>query len=160
MAASCDNSGKTESAAYNALLELMLSDSVPVISVAELSSAKDSVTILDTRDSKEYSVSRIPGAIYVGFDTFDIDEVNHLSKNKPVVVYCSVGYRSEKIGEKLLDAGFDDVKNLYGGIFEWVNQNQTVVDDDGPTQRIHPYSMLWSMWINNDQIKTAYEDSK
>jgi len=159
MTTSCDNSGKTESTAFNALLELMLSDSVPVISVAELSSAKDSVTILDTRDSKEYSVSRIPGAIHVGFDAFEIDKISHLPKDTPVVVYCSVGYRSEKIGEKLTDAGFEEVSNLYGGIFEWVNQNQTVVDDDGPTQRIHPYSILWSTWITNNQMKTAYESN-
>jgi len=159
MTTSCDNSGKTESTAFNALLELMLSDSVPVISVAELSSAKDSVTILDTRDSKEYSVSRIPGAIHVGFDAFEIDKISHLPKDTPVVVYCSVGYRSEKIGEKLTDAGFEEVSNLYGGIFEWVNQNQTVVDDDGPTHRIHPYSILWSTWITNNQMKTAYESN-
>jgi len=159
MTTSCDNSGKTESTAFNALLELMLSDSVPVISVAALSSAKDSVTILDTRDSKEYSVSRIPGAIHVGFDAFEIDKISHLPKDTPVVVYCSVGYRSEKIGEKLTDAGFEEVSNLYGGIFEWVNQNQTVVDDDGPTQRIHPYSILWSTWITNNQMKTAYESN-
>jgi len=159
MTISCDNSGKTESTAFNALLELMLSDSVPVISVAALSSAKDSVTILDTRDSKEYSVSRIPGAIHVGFDAFEIDKISHLPKDTPVVVYCSVGYRSEKIGEKLTDAGFEEVSNLYGGIFEWVNQNQTVVDDDGPTQRIHPYSILWSTWITNNQMKTAYESN-
>jgi len=160
MTASCDNSGKTESAAFNTLLELMLSDSVPVISVDELSSIKDSVTILDARDSKEYSVSRIPGAIHVGFEDFDMARISHVPKDRPVVVYCSVGYRSEKIGEKLNNAGFDEVRNLYGGIFEWVNQDKTVVDDDGPTQKIHPYSTLWSTWITNDQINTAYENSK
>jgi rhodanese-related sulfurtransferase len=160
MAASCDNSEKTESTAFNSLLQLILSDSVPTISVTELSRICEEVTILDTREAEEYNVSRIPGSVHAGFDEFDITKMDQTPKNTPIVVYCSVGYRSEKIGEKLKNAGFQNVRNLYGGIFEWVNQQQTVVNDDGPTNKIHPYGIFWSTWINSDKITTAYADDR
>jgi 3-mercaptopyruvate sulfurtransferase SseA len=60
-----------------------------------------------------------------------------------------VGYRSEKISEKLKQAGFKDVSNLYGGIFEWVNQGNPVVDENGKiTDNIHAYSKTWGVWLN------------
>jgi predicted sulfurtransferase len=65
-----------------------------------------------------------------------------------VVVYCSVGYRSERVGEHLLAMGFKDVKNLYGGIFEWVNNGQAIVDRNGKfTNQVHTYNKSWSKWL-------------
>ncbi len=54
-----------------------------------------------------------------------------IGEESKVVVYCSVGYRSEKIAEKLKAAGYKNVFNLYGGIFEWENQNLPVYDSNG-----------------------------
>ena len=48
------------------------------------------------------------------------------SKSDTIVLYCSIGYRSEKIGEKLVEMGYGHVFNLYGGIFEWVNRDLPV----------------------------------
>ncbi|MEL6718853.1 MAG: rhodanese-like domain-containing protein, partial [Bacteroidota bacterium] len=61
--------------------------------------------------------------------------------------YCSVGYRSEKISEQLLEAGFKDVSNLYGGIFEWKNQDHEVVDEKGATEKVHAYDRVWGFWL-------------
>lgn len=158
MTASCHTDKKTESLAYNALLKLMLSDSVPAISVQKLSSSKDQYIILDARESEEYEVSRIPGAVYVGFENFNIDDLSDISKDSHIIVYCSVGYRSEKIGERLTGTGFLNVHNLYGGIFEWVNQGQTVVNDDGAASIIHPYNFFWSTWITSDSITITHPD--
>ncbi|MFN8396323.1 MAG: rhodanese-like domain-containing protein [Bacteroidia bacterium] len=67
--------------------------------------------------------------------------VRELDKARSVVVYCSVGYRNERIGEQLLAQGFSKVWNLYGGIFEWVNEGHEVVDAHGqPTDRVHTYN--------------------
>lgn len=138
------------------MLQVMLSDSVPVISVPELSQIRDEVTILDTREAEEYSVSRIPGSIHAGFDEFDISMMDKIDKDSPIVVYCSVGYRSEKIGKKIADYGFQDVRNLYGGIFEWVNQHKPIVNKNGPVNKVHPYSKIWSPWITNNEIIVTY----
>ncbi len=118
---------------------------VPYISVKELQSLNDFI-LLDTREKEEFAVSRIPGASWVGYTTFSLDSaLTHLPrKDIPVVVYCSVGVRSENIGEKLQKAGFTQVKNLYGGIFQWKNEDNTVVDSNGnPTEEVHAYSKHW-----------------
>lgn len=45
-----------------------------------------------------------------------------------VVLYCFIGYCSEKVVEQFWEWGFIKVYNLYGSIFEWVNQGYFVVD--------------------------------
>ena len=60
-----------------------------------------------------------------------------------------MGYRSEKIAEKLTASGFTNVVNLYGGIFEWINQDKPVVDQSGSeTELVHAYSKKWGIWLN------------
>lgn len=133
--------------AYQEKLQHLLSDKTPMVDVPQL--AKDpKVMLLDARPKEEYDVSHIAKARRVGYDDFDLAKVKDLPKDTAIVVYCSVGYRSEKVTEKLLKAGFTNVKNLYGGIFEWVNTGRTVVDDSGkPTDRIHAYNKNWSRWV-------------
>lgn len=108
----------------------------------------DAYQILDTREWGEYKVSHIPGAEFVGYDNFDPKSVSHLDKSKPVLVYCSIGYRSERIGEKLQEMGFTNVQNLYGGIFWWKYLDQTVIDvKENPTERVHTYNARWGRWL-------------
>ena len=118
---------------------------VPYITIDELAKEKK-LLILDTREKEEYEVSRIPGAIWVGFKEFNLDQLkSQLTESEtPIVVYCSVGVRSEDIGENLIEAGYTDVRNLYGGIFEWKNKGNTVVDSTGQsTENVHAYSKYW-----------------
>ena len=126
--------------------ESLLSHSVPEIAVSD-AAGRDSLVFLDARSLEEFVVSRIPGAYWVGFDDFSLDRVSAVPRDQAVVVYCSVGYRSEKITEELRAAGFEDVSNLYGGIFEWVNQGQPVEDRSGPTEKIHAYNRAWGRWL-------------
>lgn len=108
------------------------------------------VVLLDTREQQEFVVSHLKDAQWVGFETFDINTVTETISDKetPIVVYCSVGVRSEKIGKQLQDAGYTNIKNLYGGIFQWVNEGNEVVDPQGePTQRIHAYSKAWGKLV-------------
>lgn len=142
---------QTTSRSYKALLESMYQKTVPTITVAQLKQTND-VVLLDTRARPEYDVSHLPNARWVGYDDFELSRVNDIPKNAPIVLYCSVGYRSEKVGEKLLNAGYTNVKNLYGSLFEWVNQGNGVVDTQGrPTQRVHAYSRLWGVWLKRGE---------
>ena len=71
-----------------------------------------------------------------------------MPKDASIVIYCSVGVRSEKIGEKLIAAGYTNVKNLYGSIFEWVNEGNAVYNMNGKaTNRVHAYSKTWGIWL-------------
>jgi rhodanese-related sulfurtransferase len=136
------------------LLQVNNNETIPYISVTELRSLqlKDSVVILDTREIKEFEVSHIASAKYVGYKRFSSEEISAeiLNKNKLIVVYCSLGIRSEDIGEKLKKEGFTNVKNLYGGIFEWKNNTFPIIDSEGKnTENVHVYSKFWGNWLKN-----------
>lgn len=108
--------------------------------------------LLDARPQQEYDVSHLPGAIVVGYDDFAIDNV--LSKvpvMDTVVVYCSVGYRSGKIGEKLQRAGYKNVYNLSGGIFGWANDGHSLVNlENKETKKVHGFNKKWSKWLKKE----------
>ena len=136
---------------YSAMLNGLLKESVPFVSVAQLRQLPSPV-LLDTREAPEFAVSHLRGARLVGYDNFSLATVRDLPKNAPLVVYCSVGVRSEKIGAQLQRAGFTHVRNLYGGLFEWVNEGQPVVTAaNQPTDRVHAYSRTWGIWLQRGQ---------
>ena len=132
------------------LLKKYNTKSVPYISVQELAMPKTEAIILDARESKEYETSHIKDALCVGYDFFNIETVLETIKNKDeqIVVYCSLGIRSEDIAEKLKIAGYTNVYNLYGGIFEWKNKDFNVYNsEDIATENVHTFSEEWSQWL-------------
>lgn len=142
----------TTSRLFAAVLDGLLQKSVPVVSVAQLRQQPAPVILLDTRAPAEFAVSHLRGARWVGYDEFSLAEVRDLPKNAPIVVYCSIGVRSEKIGAQLQRAGYTNVRNLYGGLFEWVNQGHPVVSAaNAPTRRVHAYSPAWGIWLRRGQ---------
>jgi rhodanese-related sulfurtransferase len=127
-----------------------LSFDVPIISISEAYEKKATYTFLDAREKSEYDISHIADAVYVGFDDFNIKSVAHLDKSESLIIYCSIGYRSEKIGEKLKNAGFQNVQNLFGSIFEWVNQHHPIYDSENKkTNTIHTYNQMRSKRSGN-----------
>jgi len=136
---------------FDELKNKIISKTVPLITVQELKKVEDtskSLLILDAREKEEYNVSHIKNAKYVGYDNFKISSLKGVSKDTYIVIYCSVGYRSEKIGEKLKQKGFKKVMNLQGGIFDWVNSGYLVYDNEGnQTKKIHAYDKSWGEWL-------------
>jgi rhodanese-related sulfurtransferase len=140
------------------VLEKLNKKTVPYITVGELKQ-KEKFILLDTRENKEFKISHLPNAINVGYDKFDSDKIVSIlkDKNELIVVYCSIGIRSEIIGEKLLKLGYKNVLNLYGGIFEWKNtSNKTVNFKNIETDSIHTFNKQWSIYLEKG-IK-IYED--
>ena len=68
-----------------------------------------------------------------------------------MIVYCSIGYRSERIGEQVQNLGYKNVFNLKGGIFEWVNKGKTVMTEGQITTKIHPYDKEWGVWLQKGE---------
>jgi rhodanese-related sulfurtransferase len=110
------------------------------------------IYILDTRQKNEFDISHIKGARFIGQKSVDPALISDIPKNAAIIVYCSVGYRSEKAGEKLMKLGYKDVSNLYGGIFEWLNENYEVYNNNSATNEIHGYSKKWSKWLKQGKI--------
>lgn len=132
---------------YDLLLQATYKNTVPLIHANELDD-KGGYIMLDTRQDEEYQVSHIQHAEWVGYDQFDPALVNDLPRDTTIIVYCSIGYRSERIGEQLLQMGFTKVYNLYGGIFEWVNLGYPVyTPSEQPTNKVHAYNKKWGVWL-------------
>ena len=124
---------------------------VPYIAVTELKNLqqKNKVVILDSRELVEFKVSHIEGAILVGYNHFRLSSLpDSIDKKTPIVVYCTLGVRSEVIANQLIENGYTDVKNLYGGISEWKNKDYIVIDSiQRMTENIHVYSKKWGKWL-------------
>ncbi|MDB4273842.1 rhodanese-like domain-containing protein [Algibacter sp.] len=132
------------------LLKQQNTESIPYISVEAVQNESEDIILLDSREEKEFKTSHLKNAIYVGYDFFNLDSVKSKLKNKnsKIVVYCSLGVRSEDVAEKLKKAGYSNVYNLYGGIFEWKNNDLEVLNsNEKPTDSIHTYSKAWSKWL-------------
>jgi rhodanese-related sulfurtransferase len=128
---------------------------VPYISVDVLASQKTNTILLDAREEKEFKVSHLKNALFVGYDSFKLKEtLKKLPKDKDtkIVVYCSLGIRSEIIAHKLIKEGYTNVYNLYGGIFEWKNNDFQVIDTLGnTTEKIHVFNEEWSKWLTKGE---------
>ncbi len=132
------------------LLKRHNKNNVPYVSVQELAMPDTKVTLLDAREPFEYQVSHLKDAICVGYDNFKLKKVKKdiPNKDEPIIVYCSLGIRSETIAAKLKKAGYTNVRNLYGGIFEWKNKDFTVYNSkEKETDSIHTFSKEWSKWL-------------
>ena len=132
------------------LLKAHNTNAVPYITVEELAMPKTKAIVLDARELAEYKVSHLKDAVHVGFNTFNIDTISKklTDKNQAIVVYCSLGIRSEDIASQLKNAGYTNVQNLYGGIFEWKNKNFEVYNsEEHVTDSVHAFSKAWSKWL-------------
>ncbi|WP_068838968.1 rhodanese-like domain-containing protein [Pontibacter akesuensis] len=147
--------GQAPDKAYALMLKGLYNNTVPVVAPTDLysilASEEKKPLLLDTRQLAEYKVSHLAGARFANYDTFEATQLKNLPKDHPIVVYCSVGYRSEQVGEKLRKAGFTNVQNLYGGIFGWVNQGYPVYDSEGKTTKVHAYSRAWGVWLKKGE---------
>ena len=97
--------------------------------------------LLDVRTDAEFRVSHLPGARRVDPEA-KAAELRALlgTTNTPMVVYCSVGWRSSAVAERLLRAGKTNVSNLEGSIFGWANEGRPLEADTGPATRVPPYN--------------------
>ncbi len=113
---------------------------IPVITTAELAALNPPPLLLDARSEREFAVSHLATARRF---TGEISA----APDHPIVVYCSVGYRSALVVRKLNAAGFTNVRNLEGSIFAWANESRPLVDADGPTKDVHPFNFLWARYL-------------
>lgn len=133
------------------VLEKLNKKSVPYVTVNKLKN-ETNFLLLDAREPQEFEVSHINNAKNIGYDKFNAAafQEKYKNQNDTIIVYCSIGVRSEKIGEKLLKLGYKNVYNLYGGIFEWKNQGQQVLDSNNKeTQKVHTYNKTWSKYLKS-----------
>jgi rhodanese-related sulfurtransferase len=86
----------------------------------EMMQKEKNIIILDVRTPQEYQEGHISNAINIPVQILgqQLDKLKNF-KDKKILVYCRSGHRSA-IASQILDrAGFKNVYNLKGGLFEW-----------------------------------------
>ncbi len=97
--------------------------------------------LVDVRAPQEYQVSMIPGAITK--EQFEKNQSQY--RNRTVVVYCTIGYRSGQYAKKLVSDGFS-AHNFKGSILAWCHAGLPLVTMQGePTNRVHTYSSQYKV---------------
>ncbi len=98
------------------------------------------VVFVDIRDPAEQEVSMLPGAI-TGEELLADPE---RFVDRPLVAYCTVGYRSGKFVQRYSDR-FSRLQNLEGGILAWLHAGGQVYHCNLPTRRVHVYGERWTL---------------
>ena len=104
--------------------------------------------LLDVRTQAEYDVSHLQDAEHVEPDA--PASLVPEPKDRPIVTYCSVGYRSGAFAEKLRAAGFSNVVNLEGSIFAWANEGRPVFRGGARVEKVHPYNRTWGLLLRKE----------
>ena len=105
---------------------------------------------VDIRKPAEMAVSTLHGAVS------EQDFLNHTDqyKDKTIVGYCTISYRSGVFAREMAEKGIK-VVNLQGGILAWILEGGKVYDEGGKhVKRVHVYGDKW------DYAPTDYESIK
>ena len=118
------------------------------ITTAELAgwladSGRSQPLLLDARTAPEYEVSHLAGARRIDPIRPLLRHMEAFARDTPVVVYCSVGYRSARVARWLGRQGFTNVRHLDGSLFAWANEGRPMVSDGKPAREVHPYNDFW-----------------
>ncbi len=121
----------------------------------DLLKAGEDVLLLDVRDAAEFQISHLPGSVLIdpeiSTDQFMARFGTQLAGRK-VLLYCSVGVRSSRLGERIraeaAARGATGVYNIRGGIFAWHNYGKRLDKEKGQTELVHPYSTRWSRYLD------------
>ena len=111
--------------------------------------------LVDARSPAEYAVSHLPGARWVDTKAPAAEVVSRLGTNQPIVVYCSVGYRSSRLAERLQQAGCTNVFNLDGSIFQWANEDRLLERDGHLVKEVHPYNKTFGQLLRPEYRAAA-----
>jgi hydroxyacylglutathione hydrolase len=85
---------------------------------ADLLKAGDPPLAIDVRAPRERDQKHIAGSLGIPLNHL-MENLEKLSKDRPLVVYCAGGYRSSIAASLLQRGGFDRVSEIAGGIAGW-----------------------------------------
>ncbi|HSL64704.1 MAG TPA: molybdopterin-synthase adenylyltransferase MoeB [Gaiellaceae bacterium] len=104
---------------YRELLQHVRAE-IDELSTREAAELADAPVYLDVRERDEWDEGHIPGAIHVPRGSLESRVESAVpDRAAPIVVYCASGARSAFATKSLLELGYEDVRNLAGGIVDW-----------------------------------------
>ena len=76
--------------------------------------------LVDVRRPHEYAWHHLPGAVNCDVQAENLDQFLAMADmSTPVYLYCRSGARSAGAARRLVEAGFEQVYILLGGILDW-----------------------------------------
>lgn len=131
---------------------------VPQLSVSALhtwlaDSHKAQPLLLDVRAKAEYDISHLHHARWVNADETVAKAMVGVAHDRPIVAYCSVGYRSSAYCQRLMQDGFTHVHDLQGSIFQWANTGLPVYRAGKMVHHVHPYDRHWGQLLKRSLWK-------
>ena len=106
------------------------------------------IVLLDARSATEFKVSHLPGAVLASNTRMALEALDASDPVRTVVVYCSVGYRSSRLAEKLQARGIENVFNLEGSLFQWANEGRPLYRGEERVYQAHPYDEEWGQLLD------------
>ncbi|MDN3427604.1 rhodanese-like domain-containing protein [Microbacterium sp. APC 3898] len=85
--------------------------------VRELVESKQTINLIDVRETNEVAAGKIPGAINIPLGLLEF-RMNELDKSKEYIMVCRSGGRSGQATNFLENHGYK-VTNMDGGMLDW-----------------------------------------
>ncbi|MCS7088087.1 MAG: rhodanese-like domain-containing protein [Thermoflexales bacterium] len=129
LVAACSNAEQTPpSAGAPQAAQLQQTQALPLeVSVQEARALQEAgAFVLDVREPFEWEAVRIPGATLIPLGQL-AQRVNEVPRDRPVVVICRSGNRSQEGRDILRRAGFTQVTSMRGGLRQWAAAGFPVV---------------------------------
>ena len=101
------------------------------------------MVLLDARSKVEFNTSHLQHAVHAEDVQTALNALRGRDEKRIVVVYCSVGYRSSRLANRLRALGVKDVFNLEGSLFKWANEGRPVYRGSQRVRQVHPYDEDW-----------------
>ncbi|MBI1921366.1 MAG: rhodanese-like domain-containing protein [Geobacter sp.] len=91
---------------------------VSSVEAKQLLQKNHNVFLLDCRTPDEFRQARLGGAVLIPINEIE-RRLGEVPKNKPILVYCAVGSRSNLVAGFLASKGYNEVYNMTDGIVGW-----------------------------------------
>ena len=86
----------------------------------------DKALLIDVREFFEFKSKRLKGAVNIpASGNIDI-AADTLDKGQALFLYCTSGFRSDKVAKSLYEKGFRKLYSLDGGITEWRKEGMKI----------------------------------
>ena len=120
----------------------------------------ETFTLLDVRQPEEYAQEHIPGAKLVPLGELP-DRIGELDRTRATIVYCRSGKRAGSATGLLMNAGFDDVWNLTGGMLAWQGLAASGAPEAGAAifdEAIDTADVIRLAWALEDGARLFYQE--